>query len=79
MAEKRKLTLRVDSRWIDPAKEYAKRHNTSLSRLISEFLRNLSNETESFKQPPVLKRLSGILPSDVSVDEYEAHLDEKYG
>jgi hypothetical protein len=79
MAEKRKLTVRVDSRWIDPAKEYAKKHKTSLSKLISEFLRNLPDETDSYEYPPILKRLSGILPSDISVDDHKSYLDEKYG
>ena len=79
MAEKRKLTVRVDNRWIEAAKDYAERHDTSLSKLISEFLRNLPGETESYRQAPILRRISGILPADISIREHRAHLDEKYG
>ena len=79
MAEKRKLTVRVDARWIDSAKDYAERHDTSLSKLISELLRNLPSETVSYKQTPILRRISGILPADISIGEYRSHLDEKYG
>lgn len=79
MAEKRKLTVRVDARWIEDAKDYAERHDTSLSKLISEFLRNLPGETESYKQAPILRRLSGILPADISIREHRTYLNEKYG
>jgi len=79
MNEKRKLTVRVDSQWVESAKQYAKRHDTSLSKLISEFLRNLPSETEVYKQAPILKRLTGILPRDISIEEHRAHLEEKYG
>jgi hypothetical protein len=79
MAEKRKLTVRVDSRWIKEAKEYAARHNTSLSKLISEFLRNLPVKSAPSQDAPILKRVSGILPPDVSVQDHRTHLEEKYG
>ncbi|MDF1499829.1 MAG: DUF6364 family protein [Anaerolineales bacterium] len=79
MAEKRKLTVRVDSRWIDEAEEYAARHNTSLSKLISEFLRNLPVKSDPRREAPILKRVSGILPPDVTAQEHRTHLEEKYG
>ena len=78
MAEKRKLTVRVDARWIEAAKKYASIHNTSLSKLISEYLRNLPRETEPYIRTPILERVSGILPSEVTAGEHRAHLDEKY-
>jgi hypothetical protein len=79
MADKKKLTVRVDRRWIEPAKEYARDHNTSLSTLISEYLRRLTRERQDFEDAPILQRLAGILPSDVSMDEHREHLEEKYG
>lgn len=79
MADKKKLTVRVDRRWIEPAKEYARDHNTSLSTLISEYLRRLTRERQEFEEAPVLQRLAGILPADVSIDEHREHLEEKYG
>jgi hypothetical protein len=78
MIKKKKLTVRVDSRWIESAKKYAKRHDTSLSKLISEFLRNLPSEPEPYRQTQILKRILGILPRDVSIEEYRAHHEEKY-
>jgi len=78
MVEKKKLTVRVDTRWIEAGKKYAKRHDTSLSKLISEFLRNLPSEPVPSRQAPVLKRLSGILPGEISIEEQRAHLEEKY-
>ena len=79
MIKKKKLTVRVDTRWIESAKKYAKRHDTSLSKLISEFLRNLPSEPEPYRQAPILRRLSGILPRDISIEEHRAYLEEKYG
>jgi hypothetical protein len=76
--EKVKLTVRVDARWLEAAKAYAKRNRTSLSRLISEYLRRLTAE-EDFTDAPILIRLSGILPASTSLDEHGDHLDTKYG
>jgi hypothetical protein len=75
--EKVKLTVRVDARWLEAAKVYAKRNGISLSRLISEYLRRLTAE-EEYSDAPILSRLSGILPTSVSLDEYGEHRDAKY-
>jgi len=73
----KKLTLSVDEDVIRKAKRYSKRHDTSISRLVTEFLSSLSDE-EGF-EAPVVSRLRGVLPSEVSVEEYRDHLAEKYG
>lgn len=39
--EKTKLTLRIEKPIIEAAKDYAQQHNTTLSRLVAEFLRSL--------------------------------------
>ncbi len=70
MAEKVKLTIRVDRRWVEAAKAYARQHDTSLSRLISGYLRELATERPGSEDPPILRRLTGILPADVSVDKH---------
>ncbi|MBI4772257.1 MAG: hypothetical protein HY784_18005, partial [Chloroflexi bacterium] len=46
--------------------------------LISEYLRLLSTPKLSTQETPVLHRLTGILPTDVSTDAYHKHLVEKY-
>lgn len=79
MAEKRKLTVRVDERWIEAAKNYAREHDTSLSRLISEFLKAIASSHEGSDAGPILRRLTAILPSDVARDEHREHLANKHG
>jgi hypothetical protein len=75
--EKTKLTLRIEKPVIESAKEYAQHHNTSLSRLVAEFLRSLKI-TESTPTSPILEDLSGILPPDVLLEEHRTYLEEKY-
>ena len=74
---RKKLTLSVDEDVIRKAKRYSRRHDTSISRLVTEFLSSLS-DSEGF-EAPVVSRLRGVLSSDVSVEEYRDHLAEKYG
>ena len=74
---RKKLTLSVDEDVIRKAKRYSRRHDTSISRLVTEFLSSLS-DGEGF-EAPVVSRLRGVLSSDVSVEEYRDHLAEKYG
>lgn len=75
--EKTKLTLRIEKPVIESAKEYAQHYNTSLSRLVAEFLRSLKI-TEGTPTSPILEDLSGILPSDVLLEEHHTYLEEKY-
>jgi len=76
--EKTKLTLRIEKPIIESAKDYAQYHNTTLSRLVAEFLRSLKTAGGT-PQTPILESLSGILPADVSLDEHRAYLEDKYG
>jgi hypothetical protein len=75
--EKTKLTLRIEKPIIESAKDYARHHNTTLSRLVAEFLRSLKT-TNAAPRSPILEELSGILPADVSLEEHRAYLEEKY-
>ena len=75
--EKTKLTLRIEKSVIELAKNYAQAHQTSLSRLVAEFLRTLDAPHPTLKVP-ILEDLSGILPADISLDEYHAYLEQKY-
>jgi hypothetical protein len=75
-----KLTVRVDQELIQAAKRYAGRQGITLSQLIEEYLRVLAiQQDEAYASTPVLQRLTGILPEDVSIEEYHQHLEEKYG
>ena len=75
--EKTKLTLRIEKPIIEAAKDYAQQHNTTLSRLVAEFLRSLGL-AEDRPSAPILADLSGILPEDVSLEEHQAYLEKKY-
>ncbi len=75
--EKTKLTLRIEKSVIELAKNYAQAHQTSLSRLVAEFLRTLDAPRPTLKAP-ILEDLSGILPTDISLDEYHAYLEQKH-
>jgi len=75
-----KLTVRVDHDLIQAAKRYASRRKTSLSQLIEGYLKTLSViQNEPAGTAPVLQRLSGILPPDVTIEEIHQHWDAKYG
>jgi len=75
-----KLTVRVERDLIEAAKRYASQQGISLSQLIEDYLRSLAiQQDEQLVNTPVLERLSGILPSSVTLDEYHRHLEEKYG
>ena len=77
--EKTKLTVRVPRDLLDGAKRYANAHDTTLTRLVSEFLRQLSIQEDPLADAPVVRRLSGTLAPDASIDDYREYLGKKYG
>lgn len=76
-----KLTLKLDGDIIEQAKSYAKKENTSLSKLIESYLGLLVN-TESNKEiTPLVKSLSGVINLTDNLDykkDYQAHISKKY-
>jgi hypothetical protein len=77
--EKTKLTLRLNKRLIKQAKQYASRHNISVSELVETFFRRLETVGES-DHTPLVRQLTGILPAEMNVEqEYGRYLLEKYG
>jgi hypothetical protein len=77
--EKTKLTVRVPRALLEGAKRYASEHDTTLTRLVSEFLRRLSIQDDFLADAPVVRRLSGILSPDATVEDYRKCLEEKCG
>lgn len=77
--EQTKLTVRVPKAWLEDAKAYARQHNTTLTQLVSEYLRQLSSQSDFLADAPIVRRLSGILSQDVSLEDYRKYLEEKYG
>lgn len=77
--EKTKLTVRVPRDLLEAAKRYANEHNTTLTRLVSEYLRRLSTQDDPLVDAPIVRRLSGILSPDASIEDYRKYLEEKHG
>ena len=71
-----KLTLSVDEEVVRRAKRFSRRHDTSLSRLVTDFLSRLVDSEG--KRTPVVSRLRGILPPGTDLDEYRRHLQRKH-
>lgn len=77
--EKKKLTLRLNSRLIEQAKRYADRHNISVSELVETFFLQLEESGEA-EHTPLVRQLTGILPSDIDVAQaYDRYVMGKYG
>jgi len=77
-----KLTLKLEQSVIERAKDYAKRQKTSLSRLIENYLLNITDEEDvQEKITPLVRSLSGIidLPNDYDhKKDYADYLAKKY-
>ncbi len=77
-----KLTLKLEQSVIEKAKDYAKRQKTSLSRLIENYLLDITDEEDiQEKITPLVRSLSGIidLPNDYDhKKDYTDYLAKKY-
>jgi hypothetical protein len=77
--EETKLTIRVPRDLVEQAKEYASKHDTTLTRLVEEFLRQLRGEDDHLAGAPTVRRLLGTLPPEASLRDYQEHVEEKHG
>jgi len=78
-----KLTLKLDNQVIEKAKIYARKKNTSLSKLIEGYLHFLTSSESSSPNEitPLVKSLSGVIKSSKLSDHkqaYRKHLTKKY-
>lgn len=79
-----KLTLRLNDNVIERAKNYARSHRTSLSKMIESYLDSITKEKEDERKisiTPLVESLSGVidLPADFDYKkEYRHYLEEKY-
>jgi hypothetical protein len=77
-----KLTLKLKKQVIVQAKKYANEHETSLSRLIENYLAAITSEPgEKEVISPLVKSVSGVirLPAGFShKGKYHKHITEKY-
>lgn len=77
-----KLTLKLDEHIIAKAKEFAHNRKTSLSKLIENYLQNLTQaENKEAEITPLVKSLAGIIELPVDYDskkDYADYLANKY-
>lgn len=78
-----KLTLKLDQKVIEKAKEYASSKQMSLSRIIEAYLKSLTSERENtqYEISPFVKSIStGVeIPADLDYkNEYSKYLIDKY-
>lgn len=74
-----KLTIRIPVHVLERAKAYAESNDTSITRLVSQYLSRLPAEDSYLENAPIVRRLIGTLPPNVSIEDYHRHLEEKYG
>ena len=74
-----KLTLRLEDTLIEQAKSFAKQHDKSLSQVVSDYFKILTQQEKDLQTPPITQSLIGVLEShQVDEDDYKRHLEEKY-
>ena len=78
---KTKLTLSVDREIVARAKDVARSHDTSLSRLVESFLRrlNVADDPVSSRDTPIVSQLRGLGHPGRGIAEYRRHIEEKFG
>jgi len=77
--ETTKLTIRLQRDLLEQAKQYAHDHDTNLTRLINAYLRYVTSQEEILVDAPVVRRLTGTLSQEVTIDDYHHYLKGKYG
>ena len=77
-----KLTLKLRKSVIDQAKQYASDHDTSLSRIIENYLAAITADSDAKDGiSPLVKSISGIIqvPDNFNhKEDFHKHLDEMY-
>jgi pyruvate formate-lyase activating enzyme-like uncharacterized protein len=77
-----KLTLRLNKRTIDKAKNYAQNHNISISRIVETYLESITRQkAEEMEISLLVESLSGVIKLDGNFDfrkDYSNYLAEKY-
>ena len=77
------LTLKLDKRILNQAKAYAIRHRKSLSGLVENYFKNLTEQQRSEKEElsPLVRGLSGVLKLKPDFDlkkDHLAHLEGRH-
>lgn len=73
----RKLTLRMDKKLIEEAKQYARKHGKSVSQIVEDYFSLLNKRVNTKKTPslPLTNSLRGVLKDcDLSEEDYKQYL-----
>ena len=76
-----KITLYSDDDIIKKMKEYAKEHNTSVSKIVNKYFKTLllDEPSEVKSEVTISNSLYGILENcDIKQDDYKGYLESKY-
>ena len=75
-----KLTLKLESSIIAEAKKYAKKHHTSISKMVENYLLSVTQNPTKQELTPLVKSLSGVIEAPKENDKlgYTTFLDKKY-
>ena len=77
---KRAKNLLLDPDAVARGERYSRRHGTSLSQLVGDFLRSLPLGAEASSLTPAVRRLWGVAKGkDATREAYREHLSRKYG
>jgi hypothetical protein len=77
----KKLTLTIDQRVIESAKQYAKKRNRSISRMVEDYLKNIPYNDNQIHDPaihdaPLTNSIAGIFADDYNGQNYDEILEE---
>ena len=76
-----KLTLKLNESVIEQAKQYAKEHNISLSRMIENYLQTVTIKKKSqIEISPLVESLTGVIALEKTDNkkDYTDFLSKKY-
>lgn len=77
--EMTKLTIRLPVNVLERAKSYAESNQTSVTRLVSNYLSQLPTEESFLMDAPIVQSLIGILSPETTEEDYWRYIDKKYG
>jgi len=73
-----KITLYSEDKLIKEVKDFAKEHNTSVSKLVNGFFQTLLHDTGTkSSNHKITSSLLGVL-KDSSINDYNAYREDKY-
>lgn len=77
---KKRVNMTIDAEIVERARRYTRRHDTSISQLVGEFLSQLpEDEANEAELTPTVRRLLGIAEGGPNREDYRRGLLEKYG